>query len=118
LLVGLLIVTDEHGRADAKRRRAQVARRSQHVFEQGLIVGPVVAKIEAFGLLALGDDEFAFALQQRLRVLRAYPQFRGVDGFSHLASVSIKEPLSPLARCSRVAVIPPINGVRHSLHSG
>jgi hypothetical protein len=83
------------------------------MIQQCLIVGPILREIEGFAFLAFGNDQFAHALQKSEDVFRADPFLRGIDRFADLASVGVKEPLSPLARCSGVAVIPPVDRFRH-----
>ena len=77
--------------------------------QKSLIVGRRFLHVEADYLLALGHDDLVRCLGKGQRLFLAAPLLAGTDFIADLQRVLLKEPLSPLAARSPLAVIHPVN---------
>src|SRR5262249_9685408 len=80
-LIHFVIVTDQQFGADTKRWSPQVAGRTEHVIDQGLIVWPPLDQVKRHDLLAFGHNELANAIEQLESVFGSDSIFGGIDGF-------------------------------------
>lgn len=102
----------QEGLALADGRRAQVARRTQHMCQKCGIVGSLLLHIEGGHLPPFGHDDSG-GIRGQLECILASELGGRADGFFRSDVVLGKEPLRFGARCSPVAVIVPIDLTGH-----
>src|SRR5258708_1037099 len=96
-------------------RRTQVPRRTKKMARQRVVARGVLLHVESDDLLAARDVNRVRRPRQRERLGPALLLLAGIGGVFDLDRVLLKEPLSPLARRSALAVIHPIDGMRHDI---
>ena len=114
LPIRLFAVPDNERVADAHRRSAKVAGRADHVRRQRRVIGTILGQIECHDRFPANDADQGFhAVEKLQRISGTDLLLVGVDGLNDVTSVGVKEPLRPLARCSRPAVVAPFDGFGH-----
>ena len=112
-LIQLIVEADQHCVAGSACRRAQIARRAEHVFEQFGLCWGIALHVKFDDGAALGaDDARSTAGQFDCVGLRQFRLTR-IDLLFDLRFVLRKEPLRFAARRSPVAMIIPVDSSSH-----
>src|SRR5262249_12941954 len=113
-LIGFFAEADEQRLAFANRRRPQVSGWSEQVGCQRVIIRRGLFHVEGNDLLASGHYYLVGGFGQGQCSSAATAVLAGIDNFSFLDAVRLKEPLSLGATVSALAVINPIDFSRHA----
>jgi hypothetical protein len=114
LLIRRLAEADEESLAQAQRRRFEVAGGAEEVPREGVVVGRRGPHVEGDDFFAAGDDDSADGFGELQRLVAAALVLAGVEDLGRRGVVvRLKEPLSFLAPRSALAVVHPVDALRH-----
>ena len=102
------MISHDHRLSDAQRRSSEVSAGPHDTLYQFFIPGSILSHVIVDKLLAPGNQYSSRRSCQSQRLLGTDPLLLGIDQFPDLGIFS-QELLGPLARCSAVAVVPPVD---------
>ena len=111
--VSFLIEANQQRFPFAQARRTQFTRRTEKIAQQGFIIGGCGLHIKSDDVLSLGNHDSMGRLRQQQHLLRSACCLAGVGMIRHPHGILLKEPLSPLAAHSTLAMIKPVYRTGH-----
>ena len=117
LFIGIRVKSNQHRLATFDGRSSEVASRTQHQTDEFIIRRPILNEVYFGDLFTFGHDQLAHSVQQLEDLIFTDAFLAGIDLFFCCHISRRKKLLRAGARCSAVAVVIPVDFLRHGVLS-